>query len=404
MDAKTVGSAIAALRRKAGLTQTELAVRLNVSNKTVSKWEAGQGFPEVTQFPVLAELFGVTVDYLMCGQRRGIMVAGNLLTDLVKRIERYPDIGMLSDISSISRAVGGAVPNVGIDLAKIDRRLPLGAIGRVGDDEHGRYVLSQLQQYGIDTSRMRISSTAPTGFSDVMSLPSGERTFFHMRGANDEFCPADVEVSGLGCLILHIGYLMLLAKFDAPDAEYGTGMARFLHDVQAQGIRTSVDAVSNSTADYGAVARPALRWCNYLIVNEIECCGIWGIDPRLPDGTLDPAAVEQAMRLCAEGGVQDKVIVHAKEAGFCLDVASGAFTAVPSLKLPKEHILGSVGAGDAFCAGCLYSLHEGYDDTRMLEFASGAAACNLFAENSVDGMRSREEIDRLILQYPRISL
>ena len=60
-----VGSKIMALRKEKNMTQAELAQFLNVSNKAVSRWENGQGFPDVTLFPKLAILFDVTVDYLM---------------------------------------------------------------------------------------------------------------------------------------------------------------------------------------------------------------------------------------------------------------------------------------------------------------------------------------------------
>ena len=167
MDAKSIGYTIAALRRRQNLTQSQLAERLKVSDKTVSKWENGLGYPEITQFPALAELFGVSIDYIMTGERKGIALAGNILADLVKTIKEYPRIGMLSSIRSVRRSVGGCVPNTGIDLAKIDRSIPLSAIGRVGDDDDGRYVLSQLQRRGIDTGRVRVSSTAPTSVSLV---------------------------------------------------------------------------------------------------------------------------------------------------------------------------------------------------------------------------------------------
>ena len=100
-------------------------------------------------------------------------------------------------------------------------------------------------------------------------------------------------------------------------------------------------------------------------------------------------------------GVKEKVIVHCKEAGCCLD-ASGQWTVVPSLQIPAEEIKGSVGAGDAFCAGCLYGLYHHYTDLEMLEFASAAAACNLFAANSTDGMRSKIEILNIAEKYGRL--
>lgn len=399
MDAKSIGYTIAALRRRQKMTQSELAQRLKVSDKTVSKWENGLGYPEVTQFPALAELFGVSIDYIMTGERKGIALAGNILTDLVKTIDEYPRPGMLSSIRSVSRSVGGCVPNVGIDLAKIDRSLPLSAVGRVGDDEYGRYVLTQLACHGIDTGRVRISPTAPTSFSDVMSLRTGERTFFHARGANAEFSPEDVDLSSLGCRLLHIGYLLLLDRFDAPDPDHGTVMAGFLHDVQARGIKTSVDMVSDSTADYGKTVLPALRYCNYAIVNEVECCTAFGLSPTKADGTPNEDDIRRAMEGMAAAGVADKVIVHAKPIGYCLDVKSGRFTAVPSLAFPRELIRGSVGAGDAFCAGCLYGLYNGFDDERLLRFAAAAAAASLTEENAVDGMRPRDELIDMIERY-----
>ena len=213
MDSKSIGNTIAALRKKRGLTQSELAEKLNVSNKAVSKWENGQGYPDISLFPALSSLFGVSIDYLML-QKKGIAIAGNIVTDIVKNIERYPEIGTLTNITSLSSAVGGCVPNVGIDLAKIDPHLSVYAYGRVGTDENGRFILSKLAANGVNIDGVVYSKDRPTSFTDVMSIPGGERTFFHVRGANTEFSPEDINVKNLNCDILHIGYILLLDKFE----------------------------------------------------------------------------------------------------------------------------------------------------------------------------------------------
>jgi sugar/nucleoside kinase (ribokinase family) len=109
------------------------------------------------------------------------------------------------------------------------------------------------------------------------------------------------------------------------------------------------------------------------------------------------------MQKMADAGVRDKVIIHCKEACFVLNVQTGAFTEVSSLKIPGTEIKGSVGAGDAFCAGCLYGIYNHFPDRQLLEFASAAAACSLFAANSVDGMRKRGEIEALSNKYGRLS-
>ena len=66
--AHSIGKTIAELRKSKGWTQVELAEKLGVSDKAVSKWESEGGFPEITQLPVLASVFDVSIDYLMTGK------------------------------------------------------------------------------------------------------------------------------------------------------------------------------------------------------------------------------------------------------------------------------------------------------------------------------------------------
>ena len=400
MDAKLFGATLASLRRKKGYTQTALAERLGLSNKTVSKWENGQGYPDIVHLTPLANLLDVTVDDLLSEKQRGITVAGTLIVDRVKNIDRFPPQGMLANILSVKRAVGGCAPNTATDLAVIDSTIPVSVIGCVGDDEDGRFLMSSLQKHGIDISDIRVLDNEQTSFCDVMSLPTGERTFFSCRGANAYFSPKDVDLSALSSHIFHIGYILLLDQFDAADKEYGTVMARFLHDLRERGIRTSVDVVSSSTGDYPEKILPVLPYTDYLIINEVEICNAWGENPRHADGTIDVDTIYRVMKKTIARGVKEKVVIHAKEAGFCLS-ADGTFTKMGSLRIPAEMIAGSVGAGDAYCAGCLYAIYNGYTDEEMLKFASAAAACNLFAENSVDGMRSKKEIYKLMERYGR---
>ncbi len=67
MQRNSMGSFIAALRRSRGLTQSEVAESLSVSNKAVSKWERDENYPDVALIPAIAELFGVTSDDLLRG-------------------------------------------------------------------------------------------------------------------------------------------------------------------------------------------------------------------------------------------------------------------------------------------------------------------------------------------------
>lgn len=70
MEKKTIGGFIAALRKANGMTQKDLAERLNVSDKTVSRWERDDGAPDLAAIPAIAEIFGVTCDELLRGERK----------------------------------------------------------------------------------------------------------------------------------------------------------------------------------------------------------------------------------------------------------------------------------------------------------------------------------------------
>lgn len=70
MDSKKIGSFIAALRKEKECTQADLGEILNVSNRTISKWENGDGLPDITILPSVAQALGVTVDELLAGEKK----------------------------------------------------------------------------------------------------------------------------------------------------------------------------------------------------------------------------------------------------------------------------------------------------------------------------------------------
>ena len=65
MKKQTFGTMIAAMRKEHGMTQLELAEKMGVTDKAVSKWERDLSFPDINSIPKLADVFGVTVDELM---------------------------------------------------------------------------------------------------------------------------------------------------------------------------------------------------------------------------------------------------------------------------------------------------------------------------------------------------
>lgn len=65
MKKQTFGNIIVSLRKEKGMTQLELAEKMGVTDKAVSKWERDLSFPDISSIPKLAEIFEVSVDDLM---------------------------------------------------------------------------------------------------------------------------------------------------------------------------------------------------------------------------------------------------------------------------------------------------------------------------------------------------
>lgn len=77
MERKSIGGFIAALRKANGYTQKELAEKLNVSDKAVSRWERDECAPDLSLIPIIAEIFDVTTDELLSGERRANTAVDN---------------------------------------------------------------------------------------------------------------------------------------------------------------------------------------------------------------------------------------------------------------------------------------------------------------------------------------
>ena len=324
--------------------------------------------------------------------KNSIVFCGNIIIDQIKMISRWPDKGMLVPISSVKRAVGGSVSNTAIDLKTLDPSVGVKALGKVGADDNGDFVVKFLASKGVDCSLVEKTAERPTSFTDVMTVEgTGERTFFNLHGADSALVPEDVDVAKLDCGIFHFGYLLLLDGMDAPDDEYGTKAARLLAKVQAAGIRTSVDIVSEQSDRFARIVRPALRYCDYCVINEIE-------------GSMATGRKADDLKGICEGlfelGVRDRVVVHCPDVGVTMS-KDGDFVRVGSLKLPAGWIRGTVGAGDAFCAGTLYSLLKGFDPEKTLRLASCAAATNLTVADSVSGAKPLDETLALDARFAR---
>lgn len=80
MNQYVTGAVIRKLREKNNMTQAELAVRLNVSDKTISKWETAKGYPDISLLEPIAKVFGISITELISGNAvSNVNVSANML-------------------------------------------------------------------------------------------------------------------------------------------------------------------------------------------------------------------------------------------------------------------------------------------------------------------------------------
>lgn len=329
---------------------------------------------------------------------KGIAIGGNIFVDYIKVIEALPPKGMLANITEERMSIGGCVSNTIMDLARMDKSLPLKALGCLGEDERGKFVLGLFEENGIDCGGIRIRKDISTGYTDVMAARcDNTRTFFNYRGSNSLFGIEDIDFDALDVNILHMGYALLLDRFDGEDPEYGTVMARALAGARERGIKTSLDVVSEDSDRFSRVVVPSLRHCDYLVINEVEGSLIAGIPVRGGGGELSEQALHDVCQKLKELGVAESVVLHCPEGGFLLD-NSGYYT-MPAVNVPRDFIKGTVGAGDAFAAGALYAFYQGWEPGKVLLLANCSAAANLSSADSVSGSRPLEELFDLGRKY-----
>lgn len=331
---------------------------------------------------------------------KGIAIAGNLNVDQLKKIDVYPQNSKLTTIRKINRSLGGAVCNCIMDLARMDSNIPLKAIGMIGDDERGEFVLKTMGQFSnIDLSG--VLREGETSFTDVMMDESDKsRTFFMYRGTSGNFSEKHFSLDTLEVDILHIGYILLLDGMDALDEEYGTVMARVLCKAKRRGIETSIDIVSEESDRYRRLVPPSLKYTDYCIINEIEAGKTVGIELRNEAGELILENIPKVLKKLRDMGVSKWVIIHTPESSFGLDEKE-QYHVKPSLLLPKSFIKGTVGAGDAYVSGVLYGAYIGYSIEIAMEIGTGAAAYSLSEEDSTTGMKDIKKIMELYNTMPK---
>ncbi|MGH6762094.1 MAG: carbohydrate kinase family protein [Phyllobacterium sp.] len=309
-------------------------------------------------------------------QRRGIITGGTWCVDRNRVVSSWPQEDGLAEYLGEERHGGGSGHNLAVDIKRLDPAMWVETVGLVGDDEEGRFLLSLAAADGIDHEQMHVSDEAGTHFTDAfVSRSSRRRTHIFNRGVADLLSPDHFNFERTKARILHLGLPGIHKRLDSPFGMDENGWVAVLRKARQAGLQTNLELASVEGDLLARLCQPCLPHLDFLIVNDFEIGAISGL-VTLDSGQADVSACEKAARIVLERGAMDVVVVHSPRVAIAV-TRDGRVVSKPSVNIPDALIVGANGAGDAFAAGMLYGLHEGWAIEDGLSLAHAAAATSL---------------------------
>lgn len=299
-----------------------------------------------------------------------VVCLGILVADAMgKPIDQVPEEDRLGLFERMELHVGGCAANTGIGLSRLGADVR--AVGKVGRDGFGDFVIRHLESEGVDAGGVVQDPSVSTAFTFVMISSQGRRRFLHCPGANASFSRKDVELSYvLDTRILHVAGTYLMSEFDGADT------AEVLRCAKSAGVVTSMDTAYNDRMDdWARVIEPCLPHLDYFLPSFEEAERITGSD--------DPVEMARSLKRSCPGVVGIKLGPE----GFLLKTDEEE----QILPAHSVEVVDASGAGDAFVAGFLRGVLEGWPPERCARLGNAVASFCIRAVGCTTGVRSLEE-------------
>ncbi len=313
--------------------------------------------------------------------RSGVVLAGTIVLDIVHMIDQWPDEEQIAFIRQTIEAPGGPPHNAAAGLIKLGATFPVQMICVVGDDAAGKTFVRLARELGLDTSNVISATDHSTDVTHVMtSKATGRRTFFFKPGANCTMTAEQMLPPDDGAKIYYLGSPGISTSMDASD-----GWRTALSTARQRGYKTCMELCPVPAELQRAQTLPCLPLLNYFIINDSEA-EILSDLPVSKDGHFNSTLALRAAQKLLDLGVNELVSIHHPEGAIALR-KSGEHAFAPSVNVPKEEIVGTVGAGDAFYAGMLFGIHENWSLDQCLALANASAATSLHSATTSSSIR-----------------
>ncbi len=305
-----------------------------------------------------------------------VLCIGSVTTDvIVSPADSVPTPGTLRAVDSVSTHVGGCAANAAIDLGRLG--VPAVLCCKLGADSFGDFVEETVRASGAGTRGIVRDPAVNTTVSIVCVQSSGERSFLYCPGSTSAFTVADVPDALLEeADIVFIAGAMLLTAFD------GAGAAQVLERARRMGKTTVMDTAWDFQDVWLPKVKAALPHLDLFMPSVEEAAKL--------TGETEPERI--ADRLLEMG--PKSVVVKTGKTGALLCPAGGPRQQVPTWRSVKA--VDTTGAGDAFCAGFLAGMAQGWDFTRCGVFANAVGTHCVMAIGASTGIRPIAEIEAFI--------
>jgi sugar/nucleoside kinase (ribokinase family) len=278
-----------------------------------------------------------------------------------------PPGGGTNFIDELTLAVSGAAGTAAIAASKMG--LKTLAVGGVGSDLMGDWVLKRLQHFGVDTSTMQQQEGWKTSSSIVTTRRDGSRPALHMRGATADFYVDDAMMNQvIDAKVVHIGGIGLMKKMD------GGRNAELMKRAKKNGAVTTVDIFAGSKDDMPAVAM-VLPHTDYFMPSIEEAQALTGLEDM---GEMARHFIGLGVKCCVFTLGGDGAYYHH---------ADGTVFKIPAFEIAVKC---TCGCGDAFNAGFAVGLNKGLDPQTTVRFAQATSALNATGLGSQAGVESFE--------------
>lgn len=283
---------------------------------------------------------------------------------LCRPVTDIPPAGGTYFVEELTLAVSGAAGSAVIVAAKHGLRAR--AVGGVGQDDMGDWVLMKLARYGIDTSMVVRCDGFTTSSSLVTTRPDGARPALHKRGATDGFYIADSQIDDLlDTRILHVGGVGLMNRMDSGRTE------EIMAEAKRRGVITTLDVFASTADDLPKVAR-LLPHTDYFLPSEEEARALSGLtDNRdLAQFLINKGAACVILTLGADGAFyRDRDGKEFHVPAFSVDVKC------------------TCGCGDCFNGGFATGLAKGLSMPEAVRIAQASSAQNATGLGSQAGVK-----------------